>query len=102
MQTWHFIWMLAALTGVASAGLTASGWAMVTGEHPSIWMLSRYSMATPLKAAALTVYAPLALIRAGLGHLDQNPVLAVLIAATGLLWSFLQGVFILTQVFGFT
>lgn len=102
MQTWHFIWMLAAVTGIASAGLTGSGWAMVTGERPTLWMLSRYSLTTPLRAAALAIYAPLALIRAGLGYVGHNPVLAVLIAGAGLFWSFLQGVFILTRVFGFT
>ena len=102
MQTWHFIWMLAALTGVAAAGLTGSGWAMVTGERPTVWMLSSYSVATPLRAAALVIYAPLAMIRAGLGYFGQNPVLAALIAGIGLVWSFLQGVFILTTVFGFT
>lgn len=102
MQTWQFIWMLAAVTGIAAAGITGSGWALATGERPTIWLLSSYSVATPLKTAALVIYGPLAMIRTGLGYIGQNPFLAMIFAAIGLLWSFLQGVFILTTFFGFT
>ncbi|HRX35306.1 MAG TPA: hypothetical protein P5337_02830 [Aestuariivirga sp.] len=102
MQTWQFIWMLAAVTGIAAAGLTGSGWALVTGERPTIWLLSTYSVATPLRIAALVIYAPLATIRTGIDYFGENPVLAVIFAAIGLFWSFVQGVFILTTVFAFT
>ncbi len=102
METWHFIWMLAALTGLAVAGVTGSGWALVTGEFPRIWLLSRYSVAMPLKLAALLAYGPLGLVRAGLSHADQNPVLALLIVSLGLAWSFMHGVFIMVNLFGFT
>lgn len=102
METWHFIWLLAGFTGIVSSGLVGSGWAVVTGERPNIWMLSTYSVATPLRAVALMAYAPLATVKAGLAHSDQNPVLGMMFLAAGLLWSFLQGVFILTTFFGFT
>ena len=102
METWPFIWMLAALTGVVASGLIGSGWALVTGSHPNIWLLSSYSVATPLRAAALMIYAPLAALKAGLSCINDNPVLAVIVLGVGLFWSFLQGVFILTTFFGFT
>ena len=102
METWHFIWALAALTGLTTAGIAGSGWALVTGERPSIWILSTYSVATPLRVAALVFYAPLAMVKAGLGYMDHNPVFAMMVLATGLVWSFMQGVFILTTFFGFT
>jgi hypothetical protein len=102
MELWHFVWMLAAVTGMTAAGLIGNGWALVTGERPNIWMLSDYSVATPFRVIALMTYAPLAILKAGLDYLNQNPIMAVTIIATGLLWSFMQGVFILTTFFGFT
>jgi hypothetical protein len=102
MQTWHFIWLLAAATGLTASGLAGSGWALATGERPTIWILSSYSVMTPIRIAALAIYAPLALIRTAVDDLTQNPVLAIIVGGLGLLWSFLQGVFILTTFFGLT
>lgn len=102
METWHFVWLLAAVTGIVAAGIAGSGWVLVTGDRPRIWMLATYSVSMPIKLVALIIYAPLALIRAGLSYLDQNPLLGFAIAGAGLLWSFVQGAFILTTFFGFT
>ncbi len=102
METWHFIWVLAAITGLTAGGLAGNGWAMATGRRPDIWMLSEYSVSMPLKVLALIAYAPLAMVKSGLSYFDSNPVFAVMVTIAGLLWSFVQGVFILTQFFGFT
>ena len=102
METWHFVWVLAALTGLATAGVAGSGWALATGELPRVWMLSRYSVAMPLKLAALLAYGPLGVVRAGLGYVDYNPMLAFIIVSAGLAWSFMHGVFIMVSFFGFT
>lgn len=102
MQTWHFIWLLAGVTGLVASGIVGSGWAVATGERPNIWILSRYSVATPLRVLALVTYAPLATVKTGLGYLGQNPILGMMFLAAGLFWSFLQGVFILSAFFGFT
>ena len=102
METWQFVWILAALTGLTAGGLAGDGWAIVTGERPSLWMLSQYSVSMPLKVVALIVYAPLALVKSGVSYVDSNPVFAMMVMAAGLLWSFVQGVFILITFFGFT
>ncbi len=102
MELWHFIWLLAALTGLTAAGLAGNGWAMVTGEHPHLWMLARYSATTPLRAIALVAYAPLGIVKSGVADMGHNPLFALLVISFGLVWSFLQGVFILTTFFGFT
>ena len=102
MELYHFVWMLAAVTGLTAAGLAGNGWAVVTGDRPSLWMLSEYSLSMPLKVLALITYAPLAMVRSGISYIDSNPVFAVMLTLVGLLWSFLQGVFILTAFFGFT
>ena len=102
MQLYHFVWVLAGITGLTAAGLIGNGWAMLTGEEPSIWMLSSYSIATPLRVVALVTYGPLGVVKAGLEDIDYNPVFGMMALAAGLLWSFLQGVFILTTFCGFT
>jgi hypothetical protein len=102
MQLWQFVWVLAAITGMTASGLVGNGWALVTGRRPDIWLLSTYSVTTPLRIIALVVYAPLALVRAGVEYLEHNPIFALMIMAAGLFWSFLQGVFILTTFFGYT
>ena len=102
METWHFMWILAACWGLVSAGLVGSAWAMVSGERPHIDMLSSYHLTTPLRAFALVAYAPLGIVRAGMSYLNVNPAFAVLLVGLGTVWSFLQGVFILTTVFGYT
>jgi len=102
MEGWHFVWILAAVTGLVTAGLTGSGWAMATGRLPHLWLLAEYSAATPLRAVAVMIYAPLGLARAGFATFGENPLFAALLVAFGAVWSFLQGVFILTTVFGFT
>ena len=102
METWHFIHGLAALTGLVSAGLAGSTWALATGQPPRIGILYRLDHLTPLKVLTLCIYAPLGIVRAGLWYLEYNPLVAIPALALGVGWSFLQGVFILTTFFGFT
>jgi hypothetical protein len=102
METYHFIYALAILTGLVPAGLAGSSWAIATGNAPRIGLLYRIDYLTPLKVLALIIYAPLGIVRAGLAYLDENPFVAFPVLAAGLSWSFLQGVFILTTFFGYT
>jgi hypothetical protein len=102
METYEFIWALAGITGLVTSGLVGSTYALATGENPRLWMLHRYRADLPLRALILAVYAPLAVTKAGLDDIDRNPVFAMMLLAAGLLWSFFQGVFILTVFFGFT
>lgn len=102
METYQFIWVLAGITGLVASGLVGATYALATGENPRLWMLHQYRMDLPLRAFILVVYAPLAVTKAGLEDIDRNPVFAMILLAIGLLWSFFQGVFILTTFFGFT
>ena len=102
METYHFIYALAVITGLVSAGLAGSGWAMAAGKGLRIGILHRLDHLTPLKVLALCAYAPLGVVRTGIWYLDYNPFVALTILVLGLGWSFLQGVFILTAFFGYT
>ena len=102
METYHFVYALAAITGLVSAGLAGSSWALATGIPPRIGILYRFDYLTPLKVLVLCIYAPLGAMRLGLWYLEYNPFVAIPVLAFGLGWSFLQGVFILTTFFGYT
>ncbi|MBC8037744.1 MAG: hypothetical protein H7X89_11075 [Rhizobiales bacterium] len=102
METWHFVYMLAAVTGLVSAGVAGSAWALATGQTPRIGMLYHFDSLTPLKVLALCLYAPLGVAKAGLWYLEYNLFVAIPVLALGVGWSFLQGVFILTAFFGYT
>ena len=63
------------------------------------WWPERPAIRRPF---ALVAYPPLGIVRAGMSYLNINPAFAVLLVGVGTVWSFLQGVFILTTFFGFT
>ena len=102
MEVWHFVWLLAAATGLASAGIVGSGCALLAGERPNLWMLEDYCPTMPFKAAALVVYAPMGLVNLGTETFEENPAFAVCLLSFGVFWGFMQGVFIMTTFFGFT
>lgn len=102
MEMYHFAYALAVFTGLVSAGLAGSSWALATGDPPRAGILYRLDYLTPFKVLALCIYAPLGVVRLGLWYLDYNPFVAIPALVLGLGWSFLQGVFILTTFFGYT
>jgi hypothetical protein len=102
METWQFLWAFTAAAGLVSAGMAGSLWAMFAGEQPQVEILRRLDERTPLRVAALVAYAPMAVTRAGFEYLDKNPLLGFMAVALGLVWSFMQGVFILTTFFGYS
>jgi hypothetical protein len=102
MENWHFIYLLAAATGLVSAGLAGSSWALVTGNPPRLSLLYRVDFLTPLKVLALCIHAPLGAVRLGMWYLEFNPFVAIPLLMLGLGWSFLQGVLILTTFFGYS
>jgi hypothetical protein len=99
-STAHFAFLLAVAAGFVSAGLAGNLWWLATGRAPELAMLEEEDLYTPLRIAALIFAAPWLLIHAAFWWFIVYPPLGfpILIAAVG--WSFFQGVFILTQVFG--
>ena len=102
MEAYHVVWLLAAVAGLAAAGLAGNGFAVIAGKPPHLWVLAEWHPTTPLRAFALMVYAPLGLMNAGTDGLEDNPVFGLLLLSLGLFWGFMQGVFILTTFFGYT
>ncbi len=100
METQYFAYLFAIAVGLVSAGIMRSLLALVTGKELRPALPHRAGFDATFKMLAIGVCAPLAMVRTGLWYLTRNPVFALIILCVGLGWSFLQGVFILTQIFG--
>ena len=101
MDIVYVVYIYAVAVGVVTAGITGSMWALATGERPRFGLLLEPSAIAPLRALVVVACAPLLLLLAAWRFVG-SPILGMLLVAASLGWSFLQGVFILTQFFGVT
>ena len=101
MDIVYVVYIYAVAVGVVTAGITGSMWAMATGERPRFGLLLEPSAIAPLRALVVVASAPLLLLLAAWRFVG-SPIAGMLLVAASLGWSFLQGVFILTQFFGVT
>jgi hypothetical protein len=97
----HLAYLFAIAIGIVTAGVTASLWTLVVGEEPRFGLLLEPSAVAPLRALVIVVSAPLLLLFAAWRYVGSVSVGMLLVVAS-LGWSFLLGVFILTQFFGVT
>jgi hypothetical protein len=104
MEMQHLAWLMAVLVGLVSSGLIGSAWQMATGEEARLGRIidANPTPLTPFRVLAAIFSAPTMILVDGFWWLIAQPVIGVPIIIAGLVWSFLQGVFILTQVFGFS
>jgi hypothetical protein len=102
MEVQHLAYILALAVGITSAGLVGSAWELATGEEARLGDLldPDPDYLTPLRAFAAILSAPRMILVDGFGWLIAQPIFGLPLIAAGLGWSFFQGVFILTQVFG--
>ena len=101
MDIIYVAYVYAVAVGIVAAGVTGSLWAMATGERPRFGLLLEPSAIAPLRGLVVVIHAPVMLLMAA-WRFAGNPFAGLLIIAASLGWSFLQGVFILTQFFGVT
>jgi hypothetical protein len=99
MDMVYVAYLFAAAVGIVTAGATASLWTLAVGEEPRFGLLLEPSAIAPLRALVVVVSAPLLLLLAAWRYVGSASVGMLLVAAS-LGWSFLLGVFILTQFFG--
>ncbi len=58
MEAWHVVWVLAAMTGLVSAGIVGSAWAVISGEQPGLAMLGTLAWLHRSVAGALDLRTP--------------------------------------------
>lgn len=99
MDLVYLVYLYAVAVGVVAAGVAGSLWALATGEEPHFGLLLEPSLLAPVRALVVVASAPVLLLLTAWRHAG-SAVLGTLLVAASLGWSFLQGVFILTQFFG--
>jgi hypothetical protein len=95
---------MALAVGFVSSGIIGSAWALMTGEESRLGDVldPDPDLLTPLRVLVAILSAPTSVLLTGFWWLISQPLIGIPIVAAGLIWSFLQGVFILTQLFGFS
>jgi hypothetical protein len=102
MSADHAAYLLAIAVGFVSSGLIGSVWGLATGEQARLGLLLDPfpSLLTPFRVLAVIFSAPTNILLDGFGWMLRQPFFGVPIVAAAMVWSFFQGVFILTQFFG--
>jgi hypothetical protein len=95
--------LFAMAVGLVSAGLIGNLWNMMFDEEPKYELLFDLNptLLTPFRALAVVFSAPSAIGERAVWWMIAQPLIGVPLLAIAAGWSFLQGVVILTQVFGF-
>jgi hypothetical protein len=103
MDMQHLAYFLAILVGIVSSGIIGSAWELATGEDVRLRDIldAQPTIVTPLRVLAAVFSAPSKVLLDGCWWLIAQPLIGVPVLALGFGWSFMQGVVILTKVFGF-
>jgi hypothetical protein len=96
------IWIYTLTVGFVSAGFVGSLWGMFAGREPGTAILFERSFLMPVAVLALVFHTPILLLKHGCLRFGQGRIAGLALIAFSAVWCFLQGVFILTQMFGVT
>ena len=95
-------YVFAVAAGVVSSGAIGTLWALATDEEPSLDALEHAGVLTAFRAIAFVLCTPTTLIVKSSYEFFNQPLFALVLLLTGLGLSFVQGVVLLTQLFGVT
>ena len=102
MDVQYIAYLFAIATGIISSGAIGSLWAAATTEAPHFGLLKDDDFLMPIKIPVVLLSGPTTLIVDSFWWLIDRPLIGFLMLIAGISWSFFQGVFILTQIFGVT
>ncbi len=95
-------YLFAVAIGIVSSGIIGSLWAVLTDEAPHFGMLTIDDNLAPVKVPVLILSGPTTMIASSFWWIIERPLVGIALLLVGFAWSFFQGVFILTQIFGVT
>ena len=96
------IWIYTVMVGFVSAGFVGSLYGMVTGDMPRTALLAERTIYLPVNVLAVVFHSPILLLKHGCLRFGQGRIAGLGLIALAAGWCFLQGVFIMTQMFGVT
>ncbi len=100
-MNYHFLaYLFATAAGVVSSGALGTLWALATDEEPGLDALERADVLTPFRAITFVLCTPTTLIVKSSYEFFNRPFVGLVLLFTGLGLSFVQGVVVLTEVFG--
>lgn len=102
MHAHHIAYLFAIATGIVSSGAIGSLWKVLAGESPSFKMLADNDILIPIKVPVVILTGPTTLLIDAAWWMIKRPSVGFLMLLAGLGWSFVQGVVILTRIFGVT
>ena len=100
MDVHQVAYLFAIAIGIVSSGIIGSLWAALTDEAPHFGMLTFDDALSPVKVPILILSGPTTTIVSSFWWLIERPIAGIALLLGGIVWSFFQGVFILTQIFG--
>jgi hypothetical protein len=104
MSSIYLTCLVAVIVGVVSSGIIGSAWELLTDEEARLGGIfnSDPGFLTPVRVFVSLASAPATILRDAMWWMIAQPFAGVPLLIAGLVWSFMQGVFILTQVFGYS
>jgi hypothetical protein len=96
----HAAILLAVATGIVASGLIGSLWEISSADPLNLSILRKEDLLVPVRVAVLVFSAPWLLISLAMWWFIEKPPMGIPLLIAGLAWSFIEGVFLLTQVFG--
>lgn len=100
MSVQFIAWFFAVATGLLFSASIASLWAAYNDELPGLGLLQEGGPYAPFKGLVLAFAAPTTLLASGASLMAEVPLSGTLFLLSGLALSLLQGVFIITVIFG--
>jgi hypothetical protein len=102
MDMFHAAVFFAVVTGIVSSGFVGALWEAFSDEAPRPRLLTESGFLTPVKVLVVVFTVPTMILSAAFWWLIARPPVGLFLLIFGLLLSFVQGVFILTQLFHVT
>ncbi len=92
-------YLLAFLVGLVVSGIVSSVWGILADEPPTLAMLAESDFLVPIRVLVVVVCAPTMLFTGAFGWMMERSPLAIGYLGLGFVWSFFQGVLVLTTLF---
>ncbi len=94
----HAALLFAFAVGLTTAGIVSTLYELASDDSPSLDMIAISDLYTPFRIVVAVIAAPIMLFNGAFAWAMKRSPLSLGFLSLGVIWSFLQGVFILTTL----